>query len=174
MRWCVAAIIVLLTFLCGEIFRSAWKYNLIELEVCDESTMPPKNWICHGILFHARPTPEDVKEFNFSAGAQFPMYMENISKGEKLLERYLSFGLDINAQDQRSLLMPQSSKFTALHLMVMNADANRIQILLKHGAKTDVIDAQGRTPLNLAYMLQEKFPKRDFKEAIEILKSAKQ
>ncbi|WEW54686.1 hypothetical protein PRK78_000108 [Emydomyces testavorans] len=68
------------------------------------------------------------------------------------------------------------SKRTALHFAALNGHINVVDLLLKNGAATDLLDAYGKTPLELslekghttvALLLQSKGAAKNWKEAIE-------
>ena len=77
-----------------------------------------------------------------------------------LLDLYLAHGADINAQVtgrlsysmrlSRNAGWPNIEGLTALHAAVGSGRTELVRYLLDHGARTDVVDWSGRTPIDVA------------------------
>jgi ankyrin repeat protein len=114
----------------------------ISLLQCIGTSSGVVQWACKQSLYH-RVDADLVKEMNREAGAQEIMLFKNETEAREHLEFFLARGLDINAV---SVL----SGATALHLAVNDGNALAVKILLDHGARIDIRDKLGRTPLDLA------------------------
>lgn len=80
---------------------------------------------------------------------------------------FLTKGVDINAPDERM------KKWTALHAAAISGKPGEAALLLKLGARIDVRDADGKTPLDLARLPQEKHPHNSkTAETIRLLEDA--
>ncbi len=72
-----------------------------------------------------------------------------------MLRLFLSRGIDINARD------PYSRGWTALHVVYvvsMGEPSAKVSILLGYDGRIDLRDSDGRTPLDLARLAQQKHP----------------
>jgi ankyrin repeat protein len=75
----------------------------------------------------------------------------------ELLDLMLQHGADVNAQvtgvatySMRISRSPSDAEgITALHAAVATQNTNLVRYLLEHGARTDIVDASGRTPLDV-------------------------
>jgi ankyrin repeat protein len=77
-----------------------------------------------------------------------------------LLDLFLAHGADINTRVtgrltysmrlSRSAGWPNIEGLTALHAAVQSGRTEMVRYLLDHGAKTDVVDWSGRTPIDVA------------------------
>jgi hypothetical protein len=127
------------------------------------------SWACEYSLRHYTFTPAVAKEINSKGGAYFALSTESgdLEKSENLLRFFLQKGVDINAT-------ASLSHSTSLHTILMTDHAlPYVELLLKYGARVDIRDKWGRTPLELAYFLNQRFPAVDErKEIIRILKTA--
>jgi len=115
-------------------------------------------------LYALHPTPSEVLELNRRAGASIVLGMKDKREQEALLSHLIAAGVDINARDERS-------SFTALH-MAVSSDPLDVSMLLAHGARADLKDARGATPLDGALILQERFFSPERAEAIKLLQAA--
>ena len=78
----------------------------------------------------------------------------------ELLDLFLAHGADINTKVtgrltysmrlSRSAGWPNIEGLTALHAAVQSGRTDMVKYLLDHGAKTDVVDWSGRTPIDVA------------------------
>jgi len=132
----------------------------LTLVIYASSFTQPAAWVIEQGLYRLHPTPEEIQEFNREAGAETLITVAQEPLARRLLAHYISAGLDINRPDLRSPLL-----LTALH-SVSNYDKSwYLRVLLEHGARTNVRDARGQTPLDLARKYQNRFP--DDPEAAE-------
>src|SRR5262249_49265948 len=75
----------------------------------------------------------------------------------EILDLMIQHGADVNAQvtevatyTMRISRQPSDSEgITALHAAVQSGRADLVRYLLAHGARTDIVDASGRTPLDV-------------------------
>ena len=141
--------------------------NVLTLQACLESESGVRAWVCQEALFKLHPTHQDMEALNASAGAQFPVSMENRQAAARLLRHYLDAGLDINAIDQRSSL-----KWTALHEAAFAGNLQAVRLLIENGANPDAKDASGRTPLDIAHDTAAKAPSAANTQIISILTAA--
>ena len=105
-----------------------------------ESARPPFEQLFRYNLYALHPTASEVVELNQRAGAQIVLDMEDTAEQERLLSHLIAAGLNVNAQEEKYSL-------TALHLA---RDPKDVSLLLAHGARVDVKDARGLTPLEHA------------------------
>lgn len=151
---------------------AALVYSLVRqdpvfLLACMESEATWHAWTCEKVLRHASLTPAQVHELNEAGGARFPVAMNNPGRAEEMLALFLSRGVDIDARD------PQAKGWTALHGVSIAGEANRVAMLLRHGAKVDLRDEDERTPLDLAQMVQQKRGSdSNIDETVRLLKAA--
>jgi ankyrin repeat protein len=81
----------------------------------------------------------------FGGAGRFAEYEERHATGEEILEAArlcLEAGADANAVNDAGQ--------TALHFAVTGRDDGFIRFLIEHGARPDLKDRQGRTPLEVA------------------------
>jgi ankyrin repeat protein len=108
-------------------------------------------------LYAAGITLTTYRELGGGGGAGGPVNME-------LLNLMLEHGADVNAQVNGATTYsgrvaravtgdPVNTKtnegMTALHVAVRSGNTNLVRYLLDHGARTDIVDASGRTPLDV-------------------------
>lgn len=158
--------------LCTAILYAILVYSLMQtrpthLLACMESEAIWHAWTCEQVLRHASLTPEHVQELNEAGGAMYPILMDDPEQAEKMLRLFLSRGIDINARD------PNSRGWTALHVVSMGEPSAKVSILLGYGARVDLRDSDGRTPLDLARLAQQKQPgNSSIAETIRVLEEA--
>lgn len=109
-------------------------------------------WHCERILRHVRMRKEAVADLNASAGVRFPLYLRDAALGRELARSMVQQGVDVNAPDVRH------KRLTALHGAVLSGSMSEARSLLELGARTDVVDSEGRSPLDLARQLAQKRP----------------
>ncbi len=119
------------------------------------------------MLRHGRFKPKHVEALNRVAGVKFAIALEDLDAAEKMLLLFMARGVDINAVDELA------RNWTALYSVVADGDTARIHMLLRHGARVDVRDTGGMTPLDFARRLQEKYPNEPNRaEVVRILEEA--
>jgi ankyrin repeat protein len=126
------------------------------------------SWACEYGMRHYQFTPETAKYMNANGGVHFAFLSESgdLKKSEELIVFLLNKGVDINAIDSKT-------HATSLHLAVLEDSAPHLNLLLKYGARVDIRNQAGRTPLESAYSLNKKFPsKNERKEVIKMLEAA--
>ncbi len=155
-----------LVFACGQLcYDRLFNTNPFVQLRCIELEPAPLSWACEYGLKNYTLTPGIVKEMNANGGVQFGLMLEskNITKSEKILTFLISNGVDINAKTSYA-------HFTSLHMTVLDGDIPHVKLLLKYGARIDVFDEKGRTPLDLARMVKKNNPKSpNHDEVIRIL-----
>jgi hypothetical protein len=170
LKWVVVALILLLAG--GTVWaivemRRADHFTLV---VLSRSTIQPAAWIFEQGLFHLHPTPEEIQQFNREAGAVALITEAQEPQAHRLLAHYIAAGLDINRPDLRSPLL-----VTALHYVTQYDKAWYVRVLLEHGARADVRDAKGETPLDRARKYQRQFPDDpEAAEKVRLLEAAEQ
>jgi hypothetical protein len=128
-------------------------------------------WGCEHIIYSFRLNAEEVDFLNSVAGARIAAEIPDKAKAERLLKFFLSKGVDINASSKLS------PGWTALRTAATSPDLsteNRlqtVQLLLKYGAKADVLDRNGRTALDAVRVMKEKYPDLDYSQVIKLLEA---
>lgn len=121
---------------------------------------PPITWFLEQGLYAFHPTAEEVQDLNRKAGAESLIMGAPEPQARRLLAHYIAAGLDINRPNLESPLLT-----TALHSVTQYDHAWYTRVLLDFGARVDVRDAKGRTPLDWARRWQSRFP--DDPEGVE-------
>ncbi|MEW5756759.1 MAG: ankyrin repeat domain-containing protein [Pseudomonadota bacterium] len=151
----------------GVLVIETRRYDPSLLISCLRVNPPLAAWTCKQVLLHDDFKQEHVEELNRVAGVKFALALEDLETAEKMLLLFLARGVDINAVDEGA------RNWTALYVMIADNDIARIQILLRHGARLDVRDTGGMTPLDFARRLQEKYPNEPQRaEVVRILEEA--
>lgn len=165
--WLFAIVLVLCMLGAARGVYALYHVPLGILIVCADGhgVRAPLPWICKQGIYAIRVKPQEVEELNRSAGATLAVQMNDKVEAEKLLRFFLSRGVDINSVDT----MFTNSGLTALHSAVLANATDEARLLIVNGAKTDVRDKQGRTPLELAQFLQEQRPAEDRAQIIKTL-----
>ncbi len=148
--WLLVASAVSLVVLYTAFVYSSMRAGPAHLISCMEVNVRMSAWTCEQVLRHATFSKEHLAELNRSAGARFPISMGDTRKAEEILALFLDKGVDINAPDERL------NGWTALHGAAISREPKEVALLLKYGAKVDVRDTHGRTPLELARLVQTK------------------
>ena len=165
--WGIAAIAFGFTGLYAAFVYETLDDKPLSLIGCIDVEAPLVAWTCEQVLRHASLTPEQVRDLNAEGGAQYPMSMDNPKKAEEMLTLFLSRGVDINAGNR------QVRGWTALHSAAMGDPPAKVALLLTYGARTDVRDEDGRTPLDLARRWQSRHPNDPHTaETIRLLEAA--
>ncbi|MEJ8848668.1 hypothetical protein [Variovorax rhizosphaerae] len=133
---------------------------------CMQSGRTPISWLCRQNVYDLHPTDAELAELNQTAGAMIIFDMKDKVEQERLLSHLIAAGLDINAPHALSPV-----KWTALHSAVIGSPWD-VALLLNHGARTDIKDGKGLTPLDLALQLQGRAPIPERAEAIKLLQAA--
>ena len=154
-KWVGVAVLLAAVSGCAYVFNQIRQWDLISLQSCSQDgTFPGSTWVCRQALDRFHPTPADIADLNRTVGATVPLMMRDDSEAKRLLQRYMAAGLDINARDT----MQPDMGWTSLHVLVVAPDVRGIGILLDAGARTDIRDGRGRTPLDLLREQSKKFP----------------
>jgi hypothetical protein len=151
-KWGAWIILAVALGLYGSVLYGMRELGPIRLLACMEVESPWLSWTCEQILKRDSLTSDEVAELNQSGGAKFPAMMKDPRAAEELLSRFVAQGVDVNAGDNRSM------GWTALHGMVVDGNADRVSLLLRHGARVDIRGQSGLTPLDLARQMQQKYP----------------
>ena len=136
----------------------------VTLQACMEAESGARAWSCRQALYLLHPTMDEVQRLNATAGAQLPVRIADSTEAEPLLQHYLQAGVDIDSVDLRSPL-----KWTALHSVVFEGNAQAVRLLLEHGARIDVKDSKGRTALDLARETLQKTPSPEAGQIVSML-----
>lgn len=154
-KWVGVAVVLVAVSGCAYAFNKIRQWDLATLQTCSQhSTFPGSTWVCRQALERYEPTPADIADLNRTVGATVPLMVSDDAEAKRLLQRYMAAGLDINARDT---VRPDMG-WTSLHMLVIAPDVRGINILLDAGARTDIQDGQGRTPLELLRQQSKKFP----------------
>ena len=153
--WGVATISLCLGGIYAAIVYTTLDEDPIALISCIDANARWRAWTCKQALRYASFTPDQLSELNSRAGAQYPVMMDDPTEAEEILAIFLSRGVDINAVNQ------QANGWTALHIVVGD-QPEKVDLLLKHGARTDIRDQDGRTPLELARYAQQRRPNNPY------------
>jgi hypothetical protein len=165
--WSIATVVFGFAGLYAAIVYSTLDRDPGLLLSCVNVSVPWSAWTCKQVLRHASLTPEQVRDLNAEAGALYPVLMDDKKEAEEMLALFLSRGVDINAGHQ------QTKGWTALHLVSMGDPPANVALLLKHGARIDIRDEDGMTPLDLARHMQQKYPNNpNLPETIRLLEAA--
>ncbi|MCW7538826.1 hypothetical protein OOT46_13340 [Aquabacterium sp. A7-Y] len=164
LKWAGAAALVVLVGGVGYIVQGLRTADILMLQACSEVERAPIAWTCRQGLYRFHPTREEVAHLNTVAGALFTVDQTTEENGRRLLKHFIDAGVDVNAADQR---VP--AKWTALHVMASEPNPLAVRLLLEHGARPDVKDAQGRTPADLARARQAKSQNAAYAEVIDML-----
>jgi Ankyrin repeats (3 copies) len=165
--WAVAALALALVALYGVVVYHLLDDDPVSLVACVKVEAGWLAWSCKQVLRHASLTPEQVHELNTRAGAAAPVSLLRSAEAEDMLTLFLARGVNINAPDR------QAHDWTALHGFAANGDIAAAKLVLKHGARTDVRDKEGRTPLDVARGARQKFPNNpNHEEMLRLLEAA--
>jgi hypothetical protein len=148
------------------LIHTAYNTELTEVIDCaDDPSQSGMQWMCKKTIYHLRVTPDEVKELNSMAGAYFAVQLDDKVEAEKLLQYFLSRGVDINSVDTQT----SDEGFTALHNAVYSNEPKEVELLLAHGAKADALSSKNQMPLELAKELQLKHAQEDRSQVIKLL-----
>ncbi len=161
--WTAGAVATVIVLGYGAFVLETRKHPPLFLMSCAETDGHFVGWTCDQVLRHASFRPEQVQDLNNEAGAFYPLLIEEKPQAEERLKLFLAHGVDINAKHKRE------KGATALHSMVVNGSVENIKLLLKHGAKADVKDDEGRTPLEWAKDLERLNPSPSRAEIVRVL-----
>jgi ankyrin repeat protein len=89
----------------------------------------------------------------------------SIFKAEKMLKYFLSRSVDINSADTKIT----KGGLTALHNAVNVNEPKEVELLLAHGADTNVLSDKNQAPLELTKELQHLHPHEDRSHVIKLL-----
>lgn len=151
-KWGAIAVMVVVAGAYAEFLREAMQYSPAALVVCSDGRFTVLNWTCKQILKHHALTPETVAELNEDAGSRLTLYMRDRAASEEMLMIFLGRGVDINAPNKAV------RNWTALFGAVIGHEPFRVEMLLRHGARVDIQDADGMTALNYARRELDKEP----------------
>jgi hypothetical protein len=119
--------------------------SAVEKLACIQAETPPVAWTCGQLLRRHRFTPTEIAELNKIGGSTIPLSLPDKKDAEDFLSLLISNGVDVNAVTE------SQSGWTPLHMVITQPE--EVQMLLKHGARTDIKTVDGETPLDLARRL---------------------
>jgi len=115
------------------------------------------HWMCRKALFDIAWAQAHVNEINKNAYISFASgYVRtDPAEAEALVKLFTDRGVDINAASQSLRAVNgggvrEVTAWTALHVAALSGNAEEARLLLKYGAKVEVRDSKGRSPLDLA------------------------
>jgi hypothetical protein len=165
--WGAGTLTVVVAGLYGELVRETSNYSPSLLLGCAGVEMSPAAWTCKQVLLHRTFTAEEVLELNHAGAAAYPLFMKNPELAEEMLSLFIARGIDINAGNEGA------KGSTALHSLAMAGNPERIKILLRHGARADLRNLAGMTPLDYARQEHGKYPNEPkYAEAVRLLEEA--
>lgn len=126
----------------------------IMLIACLESDPGFVAWHCRCLLQHVPLQADHVRELNLAAGVRFAVAIKDPALASYVAASFIRQGVDINAPDVH--YGPKG--FTALHGAAVGAELEEARVLLELGARSDVQDAEGRTPLDIARAAARRHP----------------
>lgn len=141
--------------------------SVTRLAACMETESGWEGRICRQAVYWLHPTAEEVRHLNAVAGALFPAQLSDAAEARRLMAHFLAAGVDVNSADQR---VP--TRWTALHIAVLEPNPTAVEILLDFGARPDVRDAHGKTALEAAREAQQQRPTADYSKVIALLEAA--
>jgi hypothetical protein len=164
--WSIAAMLVagigVLAWYSVELYRMGPRY----LVACYDGPPDLVGLMCKEVLIHARLDDEGVSELNKESGALYAVSLKDPAAAQEMLALFISKGVDVNAGHERS------AKRTALHSVVAGGEVERVDMLLRHGARPDIKDANGSTPLDEARGFVQRMPSERRAEIVKLLEGA--
>jgi hypothetical protein len=152
--WGVGVIAVLTVALYAELVREMTNYAPFFLVPCVDHDMAWRSWTCKQVLRYDSLTPDQVAKLNRQAGVLFPAQIKDAATADEMVSLFIKRGVDINAGDWWFV----GNGRTALQTLATAGNVDRVQMLLRHGARANVADRDGHTALDLARLAQHKFP----------------
>jgi ankyrin repeat protein len=166
--WGAGVVVVTVTGLYGELVRETSNFSPPLLLACADVEMELPAWTCKQVLMHRSFPAKEVSELNRMAAAAYPVSAKDTELAEEVLSLFIVRGVDINAIDEGS-----KAGWSALHSMAVEGNPERIKMLLRHGARPDLRNRAGMTPLDYARQEQGKFPKETkYAEVVRLLEEA--
>jgi hypothetical protein len=166
--WSAGAIVVVAAGLYGELVRETTNFPPTLLLACADVEWPMAAWTCKQVLLHRDFSPAEVTELNQESAAAFPVSSKDPAFAEEMLSLFIARGVDVNAVDEKS-----KGGWTALHMMASSGNVDGVKLLLKHGARPDIKNRTGVTPLDYARQWQQKFPAEpNHAEVVRLLEEA--
>lgn len=150
--WGGVAALVVVAGLYAELVRETTHSTPSMLLACMDADYPWTAWTCKQVLRHDSLKPEQVAELNGDAGARLPVQMKDPAEADDMLTLFLSRGVDIDAGAK------SFKGRTALQSAAVAGAVGEVTLLLKHGARLDVRDAEGHTALDLARQIGDQHP----------------
>jgi ankyrin repeat protein len=155
----VAAVVVVTAYYIHSLRKQAPTL----LVACMRVERAPVAWACKQALIKRSIAKEEVDFLNQEAGIVGVLGFEEPADASLVIEKFLNSGVDINA-------VHQALGNTALHTLVSSRDIQDIQLMLRYGARTDIRDRAGRTPLEYATELQKKNPDEGYESVVSALR----
>jgi ankyrin repeat protein len=132
------------------------------LAACMQVERAPMAWACEQAFNRKSITAAEISQLNSESGVVGVLGFDDPAKARPVVEKLIRSGMDINA------VHPTLGN-TALHTLVSSRQIEDIRLLLGYGARLDVRDKNGRTPLEYAQELQRQFPQKDYGPIIALL-----
>jgi hypothetical protein len=166
--WGVGVLVVVAVGLYGEFVRETTNFSPTLLLGCADVEWPLAAWTCKQVLLHRDFSPGEVAELNREGAAAFPVSSKNPAFADEMLSLFIARGVDVNAVDEQS-----KAGWTALHMTVSSGNVAGVKLLLRHGARPDIKNRIGVTPLDYARQWQQKFPAdQNHAEVVRLLEEA--
>lgn len=161
--WIIAALLIAATAFVALYANSLRHQRLTLLTSCARVEAAPIAWSCKQAIYMRGISAEEVGQLNTGPGAVHALGFDDPNDSKKMLELFLASGVDINSADP-------TTGSTVLHGLVSSRELQDIQLVLAHGARADLRDKQGRTPLDYAIELQNKHPSEGYMQVIAVLR----
>lgn len=155
-----ALLLVLVLAGSGWLWRELRQNSPESLLSCVDTAAAPLAWTCRKVLEHDSLRPDQVKQLNAEGGALYPLLLKDRAEAEAMLALFIQRGVDINAGN------PFADGRCALFTVIDDSDLARVRMLLAQGARVDVADKTGLTPLEFARLLQRQHPQEPDRFAI--------
>lgn len=124
---------------------------------------PLYRWVARSVLLATMPTAQDIAEVNAEATVHALGVIEEDALLERVFQRYVERGLDVNARAQTLRHPSQLESAVAVN------EARIVRLLLAHGARADIRTSRGLSMLELAQDMQKRHPDRNYSAVMAAL-----
>lgn len=167
--WGVGALAVATVALYAEWVREMTHHDPFMLVACVGEGSTVRAWTCKQVISRVDWTPDQVAQLNRQAGIEFAAQIDDDATAKEMVSLFLNRGVDINAGDWHFV----GKGRTALQTLASVGNVQRVKLLLDHGARVDVKDADGVTALDMARKAQQKHPNEPNRiEIVHLLEAA--
>lgn len=168
-QWGIGVIAVVTIGLYAEWVREMANHDPFMLIGCVGEGSTVRAWTCKQVMTHVDWTPDQVAQLNRQAGIEFAAHIDDDATAREMVALFLGRGVDINAGDWHF----SGKGRTALHTLASVGNVQGVKLLLDHGARVDVKDADGVTVLDMARKALQMHPDEPSRtEIIHLLEAA--